>query len=125
MTDSASAATRKGIFDRRTKGHSTTPVTVQVERGRIRFFAQVLGATDLVHSDVDFARGRGHPDLLASPTFFVVIEALANEELTRRGEPSAAQLVRFDYRYLLHADERYDYSGLVYAGDELTFTTHV
>ena len=116
---------RQGIFDRSTKGITTAPVRVPIERGRIRFFSQVLGETDPVHSDVALARAQGHPDLVAPPSFFMVVEAVVNEELARLGKPSALSLVRCDYRYLLHGDERYDYSGLLYAGDEVTLTTHV
>lgn len=125
MTKQADESKRKGIFDRTTRGRSTTPVTLQVERGQIRFFAQVLGETDPIHSDVARARACGHPDLVAPPSFFMVLEALANEQLVRLGEVSAVTLVGCDYRYLLHGDERYDYRSLVYAGDELTLTTHV
>lgn len=115
----------RGLFDRTTKGRATAPVQVEVERGRIRFFAQVLGEADPIHSDVTAARAQGHPDLVAPASFFAVLLAMANEELTRRGEPSANKLVGCDNRYLLHGDETYDYSGLVYAGDALTVTTTV
>lgn len=124
MSDTASNV-RTGIFDRTTKGASLPPVEVDVERGRIRFFAQVLGETDPIHTDVEAARVAGHPDLVAPPSFFMVVEATADEELRRRGEKSAAELVRCDYRYLLHGDETYAYSGLIYAGDRLTLTTTV
>jgi acyl dehydratase len=125
MTDPATAAQRKGIFDRTTKGRSTMPMSVQIERQQIRFFANVLGEVDPMHTDLAIARARGYPDIVAPPSFFMVMEAMANEELARRGQPSAASLVGCDYRYLLHGDERYEYSGFVYAGDEITLTTNV
>ena len=124
MNDTASSA-RSGVFDRTTKGASLPPVEVEVERGRIRFFAQVLGETDPIHTDLAAARAAGHPDLVAPPSFFMVVEAAANEELKLRGGKTAAELVRCDYRYLLHGDETYAYSGLIYAGDVLTLTTTV
>jgi acyl dehydratase len=100
-------------------------VTVEVERGRIRFFAKVLGETDPVHHDVAAARAAGHPDLVAPASYFMVLQALANEELARRGEPGANQIVGCDVRYLLHGDETFRYRGLVYAGDALEMTTTV
>jgi len=116
---------RKGVFDRTTKGTSLPPVEVTIERGRIRFFAEVLGETDPAHTDVAAARAAGHPDLVAPPSFFMVVEAAANAELKRRGEKTAAELIGCDFRYLLHGDETYAYSGLIYAGDALTLTTTV
>lgn len=111
--------TRKGIFDRSTKGMQVEPVKVLVERGRIRFFSKVLGQTDPIHFDLDAARAAGHPDLVAPPSFFMVIEASANEERKLRGIRSAQELVRVDYRYLLHGEERYFYEAPIYAGDEV------
>lgn len=109
----------KGIFDRSTKGRKIDPVTVLVERGRIRFFSAVLGETDPVHFDLAAARAAGHPDIIAPPSFFVVIEAAANEERRNRAIPSAQDLVKVDYRYLLHGEERYFYEAPIYAGDEV------
>ncbi|MEZ6024317.1 MAG: MaoC family dehydratase N-terminal domain-containing protein [Hyphomonadaceae bacterium] len=98
---------------------------MQVERGRIRFFAQVLGETNPIHLDVDAARAAGHPDLVAPPTFFMVIEALANEERARKGGVGLLQLLKCDYRYLLHGDERYFYESPIYAGDEVEISAQV
>jgi acyl dehydratase len=113
----------RGIFDRSMKGRKIAPATVQIERGRIRFFSQVLGEQDPIHFDLDAARAAGHPDLVAPPSFFVVVEALANEERVRRGDVSAASLVKCDFRYLLHGDERYFYTAPLYAGEDVEVST--
>ena len=115
----------RGLFRRETKGESVKPVTVQIERGRIKFFAQVLGERDPLFTDVDAARALGHPDIAAPPSFYMVIEALGNDELRRRGETSAIELAGCDFRYLLHGDEHYSYAGHVYAGDEVSLTTSI
>lgn len=115
----------RGIFNRAAKGVMLEPVTVPVERGRIRFFAQVLGESDPVHFDVDAARAAGHPDLVATPSFFMVVEAEANGERVRRGQPPMMDVVKCDFRYLLHGDERYFYQAPIYAGEEVTHTTKV
>lgn len=115
----------RGIFDRSSKGRTLEPVSVLIERGRIRFFAQVLGEADPVHSDLSAARAAGHPDLVAPPSFFMVVEADANEERKRGGKPSVLDLVKCDYRYLLHGDERYFYHAPLYAGEEVDLTTRV
>lgn len=124
-TTSTVAENPRGIFDRSTRGLSLEPIPVRIERDRIRFFAQVLGETDPVHHRLEAARAAGHPDLPAPPSFFVVVEAAANEERQRRGLPIFQELVRCDFRYLLHGDERYFYHGPMYAGDEVELSTTV
>lgn len=115
----------RGLFDRSTRGLTLEPIPVRIERDRIRFFAQVLGETDPVYHRLEVAHAAGHPDLLAPPSFFVVVEAAADEERQRRGLPIFAELVRCDFRYLLHGDERYFYHGPMYAGDEVELSTTV
>ncbi len=121
----AAPANPRGIFDRSTKGRGVTPVSVLVERGSIRFFSYVLGVTDPIHSDVEAARAAGHRDLVAPPSYLMVVEAWAGGEMKRRGLQTASDLVKFDFRYLLHGDEYYEYKAPIYAGDEVSFTTHV
>jgi acyl dehydratase len=121
----AQSSNPRGLFDRSSKGATLEPVTVSIERGRIRFFAQVLGEADPIHFDVEAARAAGHPDLVATPTYFMVAEAAATEERARRGLPSLLDLVKADFRYLLHGDERYFYNAPLYAGEDVSMTTKV
>lgn len=125
MNDVAQDTKPKGLFDRSTKGRTLAPVSVQVERGRIRFFAKSLGETDPIHFDIDVARAAGYPDLVAPPSFFMAIEAMADEERSRLDQPSLLQVLHCDFRRLLHGDESYMYQGLVFAGDELRFDTKI
>lgn len=125
MTDSAITTKPKGLFDRSTKGHAMPTVSVEVERSQIRFFAKALAETNPVHFDVEAAKAAGYPDLPAPPSFFMPIEAMADEERARLGQPSLIRLLRCDFGRLLHGDETYSYSGLVFAGDTLDFDTRI
>ena len=117
------ARQRPGLFNRTVAGSALLPVTIEIERGRIRFFAQTLGITDPVHFDTEAAVSAGHPDLLAPPSFMMVMEALAEEERKRLGRESWYHALGCDFRYLLHGSESYCYHGPIFAGDRLTFTT--
>lgn len=84
-----------------------------------------LGEVNPIHLDPAAARNAGFPDIVAPPSFFVVLEALANEALRSRGERTVDELIGSDNRYLLHGEEDYFYRGLVYAGDEVVISTTV
>ena len=124
MNDVAPAANPRGRFDRATIGR-TVRAAVSVERGRIRFFSQVLGEAQSIHTSLDIARQAGFPDLVAPPSFFMVIEAEANVALEEQRAPTIPDIVRADYRYLLHGDERYAYSGHVFGGDDIVYESKV
>ncbi len=44
-------------------GHRFAPYSVDVEKGRLKFFAKAIGQTDPVYSDEAAARAAGHPAL--------------------------------------------------------------
>jgi acyl dehydratase len=125
MSGAATSVNPKGIFDRSTKGRTLPPVTVAVERGRIQFFCRVLQESNPLHFDVMTARARGFSDIVAPPSFYTVIDKCANEERERLRQMSILTLLKCDFRRLLHGDEKYEYSGLIFAGDEVTLTTTI
>jgi hypothetical protein len=125
MSGAATSVNPKGIFDRSTKGRTLPPITVGIERGRIQFFCQVLQESDPLHYDVVAARARGFADIVAPPSFYTVIDMCVNEERERLGQVSIPTLLKCDFRRLLHGDEKYQYSGLIFAGDEVTLTTTI
>jgi len=125
MNEGRIALNPRGLFKRSSIGSSLTPVEVEVERGRMQFFADVLGETDPIYLEKEAALAAGYHDIVALPSFFTVLEAAANKERSRRGDLGSSQLIGSDYRYLLHGIEEYQYSGLIHAGDVLTLTTTV
>ena len=63
-------------LDRELVGRSYPPSAVyEVGRAKIAEFAAAIGADDLVHRDPDAARAAGHPDVIAPPTFAIVVVA--------------------------------------------------
>jgi hypothetical protein len=85
----------------------------QVGRAKIREFAQAIGAGDAAYHDPGAARELGYPDVIAPPTFPVVVTAAATQQLI--DDPGLG----LDFGRVVHADQRFAYARPVVAGDEL------
>lgn len=102
------------------KGRSFPPTPPYlVGREKIREFASAVFATDPTSFDVDAARAAGHADLVAPPTFPVVVQQLTLDQLL--ADPEAG----IDFSRVVHGDQRFTFSRPVVAGDELTATLTV
>lgn len=86
----------------------------QVGREKVREFARAVLATNPHCFDVEAARAAGHADLVAPPTFPIVLQQLTLEQLL--AEPDAD----LDFSRVVHGDQRFSYSRPVIAGDVLT-----
>lgn len=95
-------------------GRAFAPVPAyDVSRSQICAFAAAIGETDPVHHDVEAARAAGHADVIAPPTYPIVIAFGAMQALL--GDPE----VGIDLRHVIHADQRFEASRPVRAGDSL------
>ena len=106
-------------LDRSIIGFESTPLTVDVERGRLRFFAQATGQLDPVYSDVDAARAAGHRDLPVPPTFLCCLSMETPEPFDYLDK------LGIDPVTILHGEQAFEYLAPVYAGDTVTFSTVV
>lgn len=90
-----------------------------VGREKVREFARAVLATSPLHHDPEAARAAGFADVVAPPTFPIVV---ADATLTQLlAEPDAG----IDFSRVVHGDQRFTYSRPVVAGDELTATLRV
>ena len=85
----------------------------QVGREKIREFATAIGATDPAHHDPEAARSLGHADVVAPPTFPVLVTMAASRQIVE--DPALG----VDYSRVVHGDQRFAYTRPVVAGDEL------
>ncbi len=95
-------------------GRSYPPTPAyQVGREKIREFARAIGADDDAYHDPGAARALGYSDVVAPPTFPVVVTAAATQQLI--DDPGLG----LDFNRVVHADQRFVYTRPVVAGDEL------
>jgi acyl dehydratase len=90
-----------------------------VGREKIREFSRAVFSTSPLSEDVAAARAAGYSDLVAPPTFAVVVQELTLHQLL--SEPDAG----IDFSRVVHGDQRFSFSRPIVAGDELTATLAV
>ena len=90
-----------------------------VGREKVREFARAVYSTSPLNHDPEAARAAGYPDVVAPPTFPVVIQEATLAQLL--AEPDAG----IDFTRVVHGDQRFTYTRPVVAGDELTATLAV
>lgn len=90
-----------------------------VGREKVREFSRAVFATNPLNYDVDAARAAGHSDVVAPPTFPIVIQERTLAQLL--AEPDAG----IDFTRVVHGDQRFTYTRPIVAGDELTATLTV
>ncbi|MFC5789474.1 MaoC family dehydratase [Agromyces tardus] len=90
-----------------------------VGREKVREFARAVFATNPINHDVDAARAAGHADVVAPPTFAVVVQESTLAQLL--AEPDAG----IDFTRVVHGDQRFTFSRPIVAGDELVATLTV
>ena len=91
----------------------------EVGREKLRDFADAVGAAHAAHRDVGVARSLGYPDVVAPPTFAVVVAQRAEQQLI--ADPGAG----IDFSRVVHADERFTHHRPIHAGDRLVTVLHV
>jgi acyl dehydratase len=100
-------------------GLTVPTYTVEVEKGRLRFFAKATGQTDPIYVDEDAARAAGHPSLPVPPTFLFCLEMDAPDPGALRRQMGIAIAL------ILHGEQRFKYHRMAYAGDRLSFAQQV
>jgi acyl dehydratase len=90
----------------------TTPYLVG--REKVREFARAVFAEDPQHTDPAAAQALGYADVVAPPTFAIVVTDATLQQLL--GEPDAGIVLQ----NVLHAEQKFRYSRPIVAGDELT-----
>ncbi len=94
----------------------------EVGREKIREFAEAAAGTAPVHpchTDPEVARSLGYPDVIAPPTFAVVIAQRSDARLVR--DPEAG----IDFSRVVHGEQRFTHHRPITAGDRLVATLHV
>ena len=101
-------------------GRSYPPSAVyEVGRAKIAEFAAALGDRDPAYREPEAARALGHPDVIAPPTFAIVISLGAANVVLDDPE------VELDYSRVVHGEQRFTHHRPIRAGDRLVAVTTI
>ncbi len=107
------------MIDKKFIGYEVPPTLWEVEKGRIRFFAEVIGAAAPIYFDEAAAKAAGYRSVVAPPTFLFGAESDSGVLM------KLLDTLKIDLREVLHGEQRFDYHAPVCAGDTLRFQTRV
>jgi acyl dehydratase len=85
-----------------------------VGREKIREFAKAVFSKDPANLDLEAAKNLGYKDLIAPPTFAVVIQERSLSQVISDKEAA------LDFSRVVHGDQRFIHARPIVAGDELT-----
>ncbi|MFA7269974.1 MAG: MaoC family dehydratase N-terminal domain-containing protein [Sterolibacterium sp.] len=105
------------MIDRSYIGRELPPFTVDVEAGRLRFFAKATDQTDPVYRDLEAAKQAGYPSIPVPPTFLHCLDLEAPVLLR--------DMLGIDVGRVLHGEQQFVYHRMAFAGDRLTFAARV
>ena len=88
-------------------------------REKIREFAEAINSPDPIHRDPSAAQARGYPDVIAPPTFAVIIAQRCEAQVM--ADPEAG----IDFSRVVHGEQRFVHHRPIMADDVLVATLHV
>src|SRR5690349_19599336 len=107
-------------LDRDLVGRSYPPSAVyEVGRAKIAEFATAIGDDSPLYRDAEAARAAGHPDVIAPPTFAIVLTMEAG------GVVLADPEVGLDFSRVVHGDQKFTHHRPIRAGDRLVSTATI
>ena len=93
--------------------------TYEVSRELIRKFADAIGDQSPAYRDIEAAKALGHPDVIAPPTFPIVITAAAGNRAATDPE------LGVNYAMVVHGEQSFEYVRPLVAGDVVTTQTTI
>jgi acyl dehydratase len=91
----------------------------EVSRAKIAEFADAINDQNPAYRDLEAARSLGHRDVIAPPTFAIIMTLKAGHQVVM--DPDFG----IDYSRVVHGEQRFVHTRPVYAGDVLQVTVTV
>jgi acyl dehydratase len=93
--------------------------SVNVEKGRLKFFAKAIGETNPIYFDEAAAKAAGYRSIPAPPTF------LFSLDFEQKNPFAVLETLKIQLGKVLHAEQSFNYYASVCAGDTVTLQSKV
>lgn len=107
------------MIDKKHIGRKFPPHTVEVEKGRLRFFAKAIGETNPVYTDEEAARAAGYQALPAPSTFAFCLEMDVPNPF------AVFEALDINLGKVLHGEQQFTYYEPIFAGNSITFESTI
>lgn len=107
------------MIDKKHIGRKFPTHTVEVEKGRLRFFAKAIGETNPIYTDEEAFRRAGYRALPAPPTFAFCLEMDVPNPF------AIFEAMEMDLGKVLHGEQQFTYYEPILAGDSITFESTI
>jgi acyl dehydratase len=102
------------VIDPSFTGRTYPPTAIyEVGREKVREFAESIGDDNPVYRDAAAAQALGYADVIAPPTFAIVLTLPAGRQVTH--DPDLA----IDYGRVVHGEQRFSFERPIQVGDRL------
>jgi len=107
------------MLDRNKIGHTFEPFTADVEKGRIKMFANAIGETNPIYTNEEVAKQQGYRTIPAPPTFPFVLDMETLDVLP------VLSVLGMDIGKILHGTQEFEFHEMIFAGDVLSITSEI
>lgn len=96
------------------------PYTIEVEKGKVREFAEAIGEDNPIYYDLEAAKKEGFAGIPITLTFLTSVDFWGGPSFEDKVKKLQINPVK-----VLHGEQEYEYIGDIYAGDVLTAESKV
>ncbi len=107
------------MIDKAYIGKVFPPISVDVERWQLRFFAKAVGETNPIYFDEDAAKAAGYRSILAPPTYACTLSCAVPDPFAK------FTAMGMDVACILHAQQRFEYFEPICAGDRIEIVSTI
>lgn len=107
------------MIDKKWIGYTGPEVRFDIERGRLKFFAQAIGESNPIYLDQGAAQAAGYRDLPVPPTFLLAADLDSNELFSTLAKMGVS------LGKILHGEQGYTYHQPVCAGETVTVCSRI
>ena len=107
------------MIDKSHIGYEPEPITMDIEKGRLKFFTRSTGQDDPIYLDEDAAKAAGYRSLPAPPTFLFSID------LEQEAPMAFLDMLGVNIARILHGEQEFTYHKPICAGDTITLKSRV